>query len=128
MNRLLRWGWLPLAVFLIAPAVADDKKDEKKTDAKPGAEKKDDKTPPKVPAKVPPGKVPDKKEAENKLIRAAELAGEIIQMESSKNVIRLKVTLTYSEINQGALNNLRQAQFDLARARDVNAVMDARNR
>src|SRR5262249_29698812 len=37
-------------------------------------------------------------------------------------------TITYSELNQGALNGLRQAQFDLARARDVNAVVDARNR
>jgi len=127
MNRVLRWTWLPLFVFLIAPAfAADDKKDDKKPDAKPGAEKKDDKTPPKVPGKVAP-KVPDKKEAENKLIRAGELAGEIVHIEPGKNAIRLKVTLRYSEVNQGALNGLRQAQIDLARARDYNAVVNARN-
>jgi len=118
MNRLFRWTWLPLFVFLIAPAfAADDKKDDKKPDAKPGADKKDDKT--------PPPKVPDKKEAENKFIKAGQVAGEIVHIEPGKNSLRLKVTISYREVNQGAYNGYLQAQRDLALARDLGARNNA---
>src|SRR5438067_232044 len=110
MNRLLRWTFLPLSALLITPVfAADDKKDEPKTPPK-VVEKKDElKTPPKVavkkdepktPPKVAvkkedpkpaPSKIPDKKDAENKFIKAGEIAGEVVHVEPTKNSIRVKV-------------------------------------
>ncbi|MBI1913385.1 MAG: hypothetical protein HYS12_01300 [Planctomycetes bacterium] len=119
MNRLLRWALLPLSALLIAPAfAADDKKDDPKTPPK-VSEKKND-------PKLPPPKVPEKKEAENKFIKAGEIAGELVHVEPSKNSFRVKVTIPYSEFNQGAYRGLLQAQIDLRNARDVNAVYNAR--
>jgi hypothetical protein len=119
MNRLLRWTLLPLSALLIAPVfAADDKKDDPKTPPK-VAVKKDD-------PKPPPSKVPDKKEAEHKLIKAGEIGGEIINVEPTKNSIRLKVTIHYSEFNPSAYRSLIQAQIDLRNARDYNGVYNAR--
>src|SRR4051794_38167299 len=117
MNRLPRWTLLPLSALLIAPVfAADDKKDEPKTPPK-VAVKKDE-------PKPPASKIPDKKDAENKLIKAGEIAGEVVHVEPSKNSIRVKVTIPYSELNRGALDGLRQAQIDLRNARDYNAVIN----
>src|SRR6266542_1079194 len=123
MSRLLRWTLLPLSALLsallIAPLVAaDDKKNDPKTPPK-VSEKKD------APKLAPP-KVPEKKEAENKLIKAGEVAGELVSVEPTKNSIKVKVPLRYSELNQGAVNGLMQAQIDLRNARDYNGVYNAR--
>src|SRR5262249_47097893 len=123
MNRLLRCTLLPLSAMLIAPVfAADDKKDDPKTPPKVEVKKDaDPKTPPKVdvkkdadpkaPPKVavkkddlkkPVPKVPERKEAEHKFIRAAEFVGEVVHVEPTKNSIRVKVTISYSEPNKGA--------------------------
>jgi hypothetical protein len=104
MIRSFRWTLLPLCVFLIAPAFAADEK------------KKDDPKPPKI---------MEKKEAENKLIKAGQIAGELVHVEPTKNSIRVKVTIHYQELNQGAYKALLQAQIDLQRARDINARNNA---
>src|SRR6266540_957156 len=109
MTRSLRWTLPPLCAFLIAPAFAADDK------------KKDDPKPPKV---------VEKKEAENKLIKAGVIAGEVTHVEPTKNSIRVKVTIAYQELNQGAYKGLIQAQIDLQKAaanRDVGGVNNARN-
>src|SRR5260370_42033379 len=112
MNRLLRWTLLPLSALLIAPVfAADDKKDEPKTPPKVPEKKDEPKTPPKVAVKKDdpkpiPSKVPDKKEAESKFIKAGEIAGELVHVEPSKNSIRVKVTISYSEFNKDAYKGL----------------------
>jgi|SRR5215813_1959243 len=109
MIRSFRWTLLPLCAFLIAPAFAADEK------------KKDDPKPPKI---------MEKKEAENKLIKAGQIAGELVHVEPTKNSIRVKVTIHYQELNQGAYKGYLQAQIDLQRAaanRDINGVNNARN-
>src|SRR5262249_5374473 len=103
MIRSLRWTVPPLCAFLIAPAFAAE---DKKTDPK-------------------PPKVVEKKEAENKLIKAGEIAGELMHVEPTKNSIRVKVTIRYQELNQGAYKALLQAQIDLRNARDINARNNA---
>src|SRR5262245_8234598 len=104
MTRSLRCMLPALCAFLIAPAFAADEK------------KKDD---PK------PLKVVEKKEAENKLIKAGEIAGELVHVEPTKNSMRVKVTIRYQELNQGAYKNFIQAQIDLRNARDINARNNA---
>jgi len=122
MNRLLRWTLLPLSALLIAPVfAADDKKNDPKTPPK-VAEKKD------APKLTPP-KVPEKKDAENKLIKAGEIAGELVSVEPTKNSLKVKVTIPYSELSQDAYRALIQAQIDLQKAaanRDINGVISAR--
>src|SRR6266567_9499206 len=102
MNRLLRCAFLPVCAFLIAPTfAADEKKDAPK-----------------------PPKVVEKKEAENKLIKAAEIAGELTHVEPAKNSIRVKVTIHYQELNQGEYQAYIQEQINARNAaarRDVNA-------
>jgi hypothetical protein len=95
MIRSLRWSWLPLSLLLAGPVLAQAKKPL------------------------------DKKEAENKLVKAGVLAGELVHIEPSKHSIRLKVTYQYAVINQGALQGLQQAQLDLLKARDLNARNNA---
>jgi len=144
MNRLPRWTFLPLSALLsallIAPVfAADDKKDEPKTPPKVVENKDEPKTPPKAavnmdepktPPKVTvkkddpkpvPSKIPNKKEAENKFIKAGEIAGEVTHVEPTKNSIRVKVTISYSEVNRDAYKGLIQAQIDLRNARDFTA-------
>ncbi len=147
MKRMSRWTWLPLAVFLAAPALAADdkkpndpkkpeaeKKDEKKPEApKPGADKKDD---PKLPPppkgapdknndlKLPPpprGSAPDKKEAEKKVVSGGVLSGEVSHVETAKNTFRVKVSYQYAEPNPGAIQGFINEQRAAAFARDPNA-------
>jgi hypothetical protein len=81
-----------------------------------------------APAQKPPAKKgpADKKEAEDKLIQTGALVGEIVHMESEKRTFRLKVTVVWTEINADAVRGLQEAQLNLARARDLNAVANAR--
>src|SRR5262249_20125805 len=54
-----------------------------------------------------------------------QIAGELVHVEPTKNSIRVKVTIHYQELNQGAYKGLLQAQIDLQRARDINARNNA---
>jgi hypothetical protein len=63
----------------------------------------------------------DAKQAEKgvtteKMYRAGQLAGKILTVNESKKSIRLQVTLQYPKLNQGALNNLVQAQLNMQQA------------
>jgi len=99
MNRLLRYTFLALFAFLIAPAFAAD---EKKDDPKP---------PPKI-----ADKITGKKDAENKLIKAGEIAGEVVHVEPAKNSLRVKVTIPYTELNQGEYKAYIQEQINARNA------------
>src|SRR5437016_3662467 len=116
MIRCSPWGVALLVLaFVVAQGVAQDKdkaapKDAvKKDDAKKDDAKKDD-------PKTPPPKVPDKKEAEKKLLKTQAVTGEIVHIEPNKQAFRLKVTYQYSELNQGAYNNMIAGQRELAAA------------
>jgi hypothetical protein len=98
MMRTSRWLWLPLSLFLVGPVAAQ---------------------------KVPGNKPPDKKEAENKLVKAGKIAGELVHIEPSKHSFRLKVTYRYAEVNQGALRGYLQAQQQLAQARSLQQIQQA---
>ena len=76
----------------------------------------------------PKGAATDKKEAENKLVKAGEIRGEIVHVEPQKQALRLKVSVQWVELNQGAAQALLQAQRDLANARDFNGRNDALRR
>jgi hypothetical protein len=93
MIRSWRWVSLPLSLFLAGPVLAQAKKPL------------------------------DKKEAENKLVKAGVIAGELVHIEPSKHSIRVKVG--YPKLNVGAYQALQRAQLDLARARDLNARNNA---
>ena len=96
MIRTSRWLWLPLVVLLAGPAAAHNKKP--------------------LPKK-PLGKKPlDKTAAENKLIKAGVIAGELVHIEPAKHSIRVKVTYQYAVLNAGALQAYLNAEQQLARA------------
>jgi hypothetical protein len=52
----------------------------------------------------------------DKMIKAGELTGNIIAINESKKSMRVKVTYTVPKLNQGAVNQVTQAQLALQRA------------
>jgi len=69
-----------------------------------------------------------RKDAETKLLKAGTVTGELIQVDAEKKGIRIKVSITYAEPNQGAIQGLANAQRALAdaqRRRDIQAIQNA---
>jgi len=92
----------------------EKKPDEKKPDVKKPDEKKPDVKKPEV--KMPAPAIPDRKEAEKKLVKTGTILGELVHIEPGKQAIRVKVSYQYSELNQGAVNALLQAQAQYQQA------------
>jgi hypothetical protein len=129
MNRWSTWVVAMLVVALVGfSGQAQDKKEPEKKDAvkkdgdKKDGEKKDDKKPP-----LPTPKVPDMKDAQKNLVKTGTIAGELVHVESGKQGFRVKVTYTFSELNQNEyramLESQAHAQQCLAR-RDVKGYQD----
>ena len=100
MSRFSPWGVALLVFALVVARGAaqnkDKKDDPKKTDVKPPT-------------------VPDKKDAEKKLLKTSTLVGEVTHIEPNKQAFRIKVEYKYSELNQGEYNALIQSQIQLGR-------------
>lgn len=107
--------WLMSSVALLAVALIATERS-----AAQDKDKKEDKKP-----NVPAPMVPDAKDAVKKQLKTGKVLGELIHIEPNKQAFRVKLTYQYSELNQGALNGLLQAQRDAAAARDVNALVNA---
>jgi len=126
MNRWSTWVVAVLVVALIGfTGQAQDKKEPEKDAVKKDGDKKDDKKDDKKPLPTP--KVPDMKDAQKNLVKTGTIAGELVHVETGKQGFRVKVTYTYSELNQGEyramLESQANAQQCLAR-RDVNGYQN----
>jgi hypothetical protein len=95
MRRTLRWAGPVLAVAFVLPAVPAAEKD------KPAA---------------------DKKEAAAKMISAGEVAGRVVNVEGTRKVFTLELTVAYQVPNLGAINNIASIKLQMAQARDLNTM------
>ncbi len=110
MSRWSLWAVALLVLAFVATRGTGQVKDKDK----------DPKTDPKPPVPT----VPDKKDAEKKLLKTQNVAGEITYIEQNKQGFTLKVTYQYSELNQGEYNAMASEQQNALRAaarRDYNA-------
>jgi hypothetical protein len=95
MHRTLRWAGPFLALAFVLPAV-------------PAADKE-----------KPPG---DKKEAAAKMISAGEITGRVVNVEATRKVLTVELTLVYQVPNVGAINNIANIKVQMAQARDINTM------
>ena len=97
MRRMLQWASLLLALAAVPPLAAADK----------------------------PIVAADKKEAAAKMIAAGDLTGRVVNVEQTKKVFTLELTVAYQAPNLGAMQNLQNIQVQLAQAaakRDYNGM------
>jgi hypothetical protein len=110
MGRILRPLGLALALVFLPVTFAQDKKPDDK------AMPKDDKDKPK-----------DQKEALEKMHIAGEVTGKLILWGSSDKGFTVQVTVPYYVINEGEARALAQSQVNLAKARNAQDLLNARN-
>lgn len=109
MRRCSLWVVALLSLSLFArPGVSQEK--DKKDDPKP--EKKE----------------PEKKDPPKPAVKTVTVSGELTQIETGKQAFRLKVTEQYTELNQGAVNEIAQAQNEMRTARDAGTLLRARQK
>jgi hypothetical protein len=97
MRLTLQWAGLFLALAAVPPLAAADK----------------------------PIVAADKKEAAAKMIAAGDLTGRVVNVEQTKKMFTLELTIAYQVPNLGAMQNLQNTQVQLAQAaakRDYNGM------
>lgn len=103
MKHRYPWAVAALAAFLLAlPASAQNKPPAKK-----------------------PGTPGSKTEEESKMVKAGVITGQLVSFDENKKLLKVKVTITYAEPNQGAIQGYAQEQQNYANAiarRDANAA------
>jgi hypothetical protein len=109
MGRILRCVGLALAVAFLPAALAQDKKPD------PDKPMKEDKDKPK-----------DKKEAIEKMHVAGKVTGKLTAWGSSDKGFTVQVPLVYYVVNEGEYRALVQSQLDLAKARNVQDALNAK--
>jgi hypothetical protein len=98
MRRTLRWAGPFLALAFVLPAVPAAEKDK------------------------PAG---DKKEAAAKMIAAGEVTGRVVNVEATRKVLTVELTVVYQVPNVGAINNIANIKLQMAQAaqnRDINGM------
>ncbi len=109
MRRVLRCVGLALALALLPATFAQDKKADDK--AMPA-----DKNAPKT-----------EKEALNKMHVGGEITGKLIHWGNSEKGFTVQVPITYYTFNEGEARAAAQAQINLAKARNVQDAVNAKN-
>jgi hypothetical protein len=64
----------------------------------------------------------DKKEAAAKMLAAGEITGRVVNVEQTKKMFTLEVTIAYQVPNLGAMQNLANIRVQMAQARDINTI------
>ncbi len=124
-HQLLRTNPLLALTFLVVPALAYDDAKDAKLEAK-----KDDKAAPGEDKKNDTKKEIDKKEAEKteRKYKDGILRGRIINVDETKQSLKLELVVPITKLNEAAVNAVAQAQINLQNAmlrRDAQAVLSA---
>ncbi|HEY7422878.1 MAG TPA: hypothetical protein VH682_01335 [Gemmataceae bacterium] len=133
MRVVSRIAAFVLTGFLLSlPALSAEDKDKKADPKKDDANKTDvkkDETPKKGAAKKSAVKAADKDKDANteKTVKAGVVAGKVMAVIESKKSIRIQVTFQVPKLNPGALQNIQNAQIQLAQATSPQAVINAQN-
>src|SRR5581483_6913451 len=124
-HQLLRTIPLLALTFLVVPALAYDDAKDAKLEAK-----KDDKAAPGEDKKNDTKKEIDKKEAEKteRKYKDGILRGRIINVDETKQSLKLELVVPITKLNEAAVNAVAQAQINLQNAmlrRDAQAMLSA---
>jgi hypothetical protein len=95
MRRTLRWAGPFLALAFVLPAVPAADKDKL---------------------------AGDKKEAASKMIAAGEVTGRVVNVEGTRKVFTLELSVAYQVPNVGAINNITNIKLQMATCRDINQM------
>jgi hypothetical protein len=132
MSRLFAFVLMGFLLSLPVLGAEDEKADAKKDEVKKAEVDKD--APPKkveVPGKgigkKPGGKDADKDANTEKTVKAGVVTGKIMGVVEEKKTIRIQVTFRVPKLNAGQVQALQNAQVQLAQAKNVQDVINARN-
>jgi hypothetical protein len=79
---------------------------------------------PTVPAADKDKMAGDKKEAASKMIAAGEIQGRVVNVEGTRKVFTMELTVAYQVPNVGAMNNMANIRLQMAQARDRQTLLN----